>query len=40
MQRHRLVGRSLSNVELKIVDTDGRAVPRGEIGEIALRTPR
>lgn len=34
------IGRPLPDVELKIVDDDGRELPAGEIGEIALRTSR
>ncbi|AWY39188.1 fatty-acid--CoA ligase [Pseudomonas putida] len=32
-------GRAISCVELKIVDGDGREVPRGTVGEIAVRGP-
>ena len=34
------IGRPLPDVELKIVGEDAREVPRGDIGEIVLRTPR
>lgn len=32
-------GRAISCVELKIVDSEGREVPRGNVGEIAVRGP-
>jgi acyl-CoA synthetase (AMP-forming)/AMP-acid ligase II len=34
------IGRPLADVELRVVDEAGREVPRGEIGEIAIRTER
>ena len=33
------VGRPIPEVEIKIVDDDGREVPRGEVGEIIARSP-
>jgi acyl-CoA synthetase (AMP-forming)/AMP-acid ligase II len=37
--RMRSAGQALSTVELRIVDPEGRALPLGEVGEIAARTP-
>ncbi len=39
---HRLqsIGRPLSDVEIAVFDEDGRALPAGAIGELAVRTPR
>jgi len=34
------IGRPLADVELRVVDAEGRELPRGEIGEIAIRTER
>jgi long-chain acyl-CoA synthetase len=34
------VGRPLAEVEIKIVDADGKALDRGEDGEILVRTPQ
>ncbi|MFN0073013.1 MAG: class I adenylate-forming enzyme family protein, partial [Chloroflexota bacterium] len=34
------IGRPLPDVEVRIVDETGHSLPVGEIGEIALRTPR
>ncbi|HLH24732.1 MAG TPA: AMP-binding protein [Chloroflexota bacterium] len=34
------IGRPLADVELRIVDAEGREVPRGAVGEIAIRTER
>lgn len=33
------VGRGLSNEEIKLVDPEGKEVPRGEVGEICYRGP-
>ncbi|MGC3985004.1 MAG: long-chain fatty acid--CoA ligase [Pseudorhodoferax sp.] len=32
-------GRALNGVDLRIVDAEGREVPRGQVGEIAVRSP-
>ncbi|HXH11746.1 MAG TPA: long-chain-fatty-acid--CoA ligase, partial [Alphaproteobacteria bacterium] len=40
LRRLSSIGRPLPDVEVKIVDALGAEVPRGEIGEIAVRTPR
>ncbi|WP_326539206.1 acyl-CoA synthetase [Pseudorhodoferax sp.] len=32
-------GRALNGVDLRIVDADGRELPRGQVGEIAVRSP-
>jgi len=40
LRRLSSIGRPLPDVEVKIVDALGTEVPRGEIGEIAVRTPR
>jgi acyl-CoA synthetase (AMP-forming)/AMP-acid ligase II len=34
------IGRPLADVELRILDEEGRELPRGEVGEIAIRTER
>jgi acyl-CoA synthetase (AMP-forming)/AMP-acid ligase II len=34
------IGRPLPDVEVRIVDDDGRPLPVGEVGEIHVRTPR
>ena len=31
------VGRQLEHLETKLVDADGRVVPRGQVGELCLR---
>jgi acyl-CoA synthetase (AMP-forming)/AMP-acid ligase II len=40
LQRLSSIGRPLPDVEVRIVDPQGAEVMRGEIGEIAVRTPR
>ncbi|GIW45638.1 MAG: AMP-dependent ligase [Candidatus Binatia bacterium] len=40
LQRLRSIGRPLPDVELIVVDDAGRELPRGEVGEIWVRTPR
>jgi acyl-CoA synthetase (AMP-forming)/AMP-acid ligase II len=40
LQRLSSIGRPLPDVEVRVVDAAGAAVTRGEIGEIAVRTPR
>ena len=32
-------GRALNGIDVRIVDTDGHEVPRGQVGEIAVRSP-
>lgn len=34
------IGRPLPDVQIKVVDDEGSEVPRGKVGEIAIRTPR
>jgi acyl-CoA synthetase (AMP-forming)/AMP-acid ligase II len=34
------IGRPLPDVDIEVIDADGRPVQRGEIGEIAVRSPR
>jgi acyl-CoA synthetase (AMP-forming)/AMP-acid ligase II len=40
LQRLSSIGRPLPDVEVRVVDAAGAEVTRGEIGEIAVRTPR
>jgi acyl-CoA synthetase (AMP-forming)/AMP-acid ligase II len=40
LKRLQSIGRPLPDVELKVVDEEGREVPRGQVGEIFVRTPR
>jgi acyl-CoA synthetase (AMP-forming)/AMP-acid ligase II len=40
LRRLRSIGRPLPDVEVRIVDDDGRELPAGEVGEIHVRTPR
>jgi acyl-CoA synthetase (AMP-forming)/AMP-acid ligase II len=40
LRRLASIGRPLPDVEVCIVDTEGVVVPPGEVGEIAVRTPR
>ena len=39
-KRLKSIGRPLPDVEVRIVDEDGRELPAGEVGEIHVRTPR
>jgi hypothetical protein len=39
-KRLKSIGRPLPDVEVRIVDEDGKALPAGEVGEIHVRTPR
>jgi acyl-CoA synthetase (AMP-forming)/AMP-acid ligase II len=40
LKRLKSIGRPLDDVELKVVDDEGRALPRGEVGELWVRTAR
>ncbi len=40
LRRLRSIGRPLPDVEVIVVDEDGRELPRGEVGELWVRTPR
>lgn len=40
LRRLRSIGRPLADVEVKVVDDDGRDLPLGEVGEIWVRTER
>ncbi len=40
LRRLRSIGRPLPDVELKVVDDDGLDLPRGEVGELWVRTER
>jgi acyl-CoA synthetase (AMP-forming)/AMP-acid ligase II len=40
LQRLASIGRPLPDVEVRIIDPEGAAVAPGEVGEIAVRTPR
>jgi acyl-CoA synthetase (AMP-forming)/AMP-acid ligase II len=40
LRRLQSIGRPLPDVELKVLDDEDRELPPGEIGEIAVRTPR
>jgi acyl-CoA synthetase (AMP-forming)/AMP-acid ligase II len=40
LKRLKSIGRPLPDVELKVVDDDGRELPRGEVGELWVSTPR
>ena len=40
LQRLASIGRPLPDVEVAILDSDGRALPAGAVGEIAIRTER
>jgi acyl-CoA synthetase (AMP-forming)/AMP-acid ligase II len=39
-KRLKSIGRPLPDVEVRIVDEDGKTLPAGEVGEIHVRTPR
>ena len=39
-KRLKSIGRPLPDVEVRIVDEDGKALPAGQVGEIHVRTPR
>ena len=40
LKRLKSIGRPLPDVELKVVDDDGAALPAGQVGELWVRTPR
>ncbi len=40
LKRLSSIGKSMSDVEMKIVDEDGRELPPGQVGEIVARGPR
>jgi long-chain acyl-CoA synthetase len=40
LKRLKSIGRPLPDVELKVVDDDGRELPTGQVGELWVRTPR
>jgi acyl-CoA synthetase (AMP-forming)/AMP-acid ligase II len=40
LKRLKSIGRPLPDVELKVVDEDGRELPAGQVGELWVRTPR
>lgn len=40
LRRLRSIGRPLPDVEVRVVDDEGRDLPRGEVGELWVRTPR
>ncbi len=40
LKRLTSIGRPLPDVEVKVVDEEGRELPRGEVGEIWVSTPR
>jgi len=40
LKRLKSIGRPLPDVELKVVDDDGHELPRGEVGELWVSTPR
>jgi acyl-CoA synthetase (AMP-forming)/AMP-acid ligase II len=40
LRRLQSIGRPLPDVELRVVDEEGRVLPPGAVGEIAVRTPR
>jgi acyl-CoA synthetase (AMP-forming)/AMP-acid ligase II len=40
LRRLASIGKPMSDVEMKVVDEDGKEVPQGEVGEILARGPR
>jgi acyl-CoA synthetase (AMP-forming)/AMP-acid ligase II len=40
LKRLQSIGRPLPDVELKVVDDDGKELPPGQVGELWVRTPR
>jgi acyl-CoA synthetase (AMP-forming)/AMP-acid ligase II len=40
LKRLKSIGRPLPDVELKVVDDDGKELPPGQVGELWVRTPR
>ena len=40
LKRLSSIGKPMSDVEMKIIDEEGRDLPRGEVGEIVARGPR
>ena len=40
LKRLTSIGKPLPDVEVKVVDDDGKDLPNGEVGEILVRTPR
>jgi acyl-CoA synthetase (AMP-forming)/AMP-acid ligase II len=40
LKRLKSIGRPLPDVELKVVDEDGKQLPTGQVGELWVRTPR
>ena len=40
LKRLSSIGRPMSDIEMKVIDEDGRDLPEGEVGEIVARGPR
>jgi acyl-CoA synthetase (AMP-forming)/AMP-acid ligase II len=40
LKRLKSIGRPLPDVELKVVDDNGKELPKGQVGELWVRTPR